>query len=254
MNAKDIQGKKFETGMRGYKSEEVDDFLKKVANDYSKLERECSELEQKLEVLADQVRKYRDDEDALKEALLNAQKQSNVLMVQARDSAEKVIGEAKMKADMIVRNAESSVSDQRKAAEKIISEANNERTRLLEEASKSTKEIHSQMLAYTEQERAVLVKTREEVEAFRNRLLEEYKKHIDMLKGLPQEFENSFTSGITSADMGKHDDSKLLELEKMVEKEIALANPHASVPLVMADNDTFDEDIEIDMSGFNKNS
>lgn len=253
MNAKDIQNKKFETGMRGYKVEEVEDFLKKVAADFSKMERECTELDQKLEILAEQVRKYRDDEDALKEALLNAQKQSNVLMVQARDSAEKVIGEAKMKAEMIVRTAESSVSDQRKAADKIIAEANMERTKLLEEANKSTKEIHTQMLAYTEQERAALVKTREEVEAFRNKILDEYKKHIDLLKSIPKSAETDFTAGITKENITRKDE-KLIDLENMVKKEMAepVSSTVAPGTFVSADNEPFDEDIEIDMSGFNK--
>ena len=81
MNAKDIITRKFEKAtFNGYKTDDVDDFLREVSNEYAQLQKDKSELERKLEVLADKIREYRDDEDALKDALLLAQKQGNAIV------------------------------------------------------------------------------------------------------------------------------------------------------------------------------
>ena len=75
MNAKDIVSKEFDTVKRGgYDAAEVDTFLKDVSIEYKKLQNENEELEKKLEVLAEKIREYRKDEDALRDALLIAKK------------------------------------------------------------------------------------------------------------------------------------------------------------------------------------
>ena len=91
MNAKDIITRKFEKAtFNGYKTDDVDDFLREVSNEYAQLQKDKSELERKLEVLADKIREYRDDEDALKDALLLAQKQGNAIVSESRASADKI--------------------------------------------------------------------------------------------------------------------------------------------------------------------
>ena len=71
MNAKDILSRRFEKAtFNGNKTDDVDEFLREVSSEYSQLQKDKNELERKLEVLADKIREYRDDEDALKDALL----------------------------------------------------------------------------------------------------------------------------------------------------------------------------------------
>lgn len=72
MNAKDILSRRFEKAtFNGYKTDDVDEFLREISSEYSQLQKDKNELERKLEVLADKIREYRDDEDALKDALLS---------------------------------------------------------------------------------------------------------------------------------------------------------------------------------------
>ena len=81
INAKDISNKRFEKAAFGYKQEEVDDFLKELVSELTMMQKERNDIESKLQILADKVREYRQDEDALKDALLGAQKQDRKSVV-----------------------------------------------------------------------------------------------------------------------------------------------------------------------------
>ena len=89
MNAKDIITRRFEKAtFNGYKTDDVDEFLREISNEYAQLQKEKSELERKLEVLADKIREYRDDEDALKDALLLAENQGNAIVAESKAAAD----------------------------------------------------------------------------------------------------------------------------------------------------------------------
>ena len=85
MNA--ILDRKFSEAIKGYKKEEVDEYVDDVAREFDKLKREIDELSEKLEVCKDRIREYRNDEDALKDALLGAQKQGNSIIAEAKEKA-----------------------------------------------------------------------------------------------------------------------------------------------------------------------
>ena len=108
MNAKEILNKQFEKAkIGGYRMDEVDDFLKEVSAEFAELQKSNSELERKLEVLADKIREYREDEDALKDALLIAQKQGNAIVAESKAAAEKITKETKEKVDKLISERQS---------------------------------------------------------------------------------------------------------------------------------------------------
>ena len=101
MNPKDIVSKKFEKGF-GYKAEEVDEFLKSVAVAYASAVKEKEESEAKIIKLIEKINEYRNDEDAIRDALLVAQKQGNKIIADAKIEAEKIIGDAQTKRDSLL--------------------------------------------------------------------------------------------------------------------------------------------------------
>ncbi|MBQ8410846.1 MAG: DivIVA domain-containing protein [Ruminiclostridium sp.] len=105
MDANIIRGKKFPEVMRGYKKEDVEEFLGEVSEEYSKQQRAVHELEKKLEVLADKIREYRENEDDLKEALLGAQKQGRLVVDEAKEKAANIIQDAQNKSDEMIKAA-----------------------------------------------------------------------------------------------------------------------------------------------------
>lgn len=102
MNAKDIAAKKFSKSTMGYKPEEVDEYLRDIALAYAKVIKEKEENEAKIVKLVEKINEYRNDEDAIKDALLTAQKQGNRILADAKAKAEEIVNEAQAKHDAMV--------------------------------------------------------------------------------------------------------------------------------------------------------
>ncbi len=64
LSVKDINNKRFEQARPGYKTEEVDDFLREIARDIERYQRDKDESEKKIAVLVESVREYKKDEEA----------------------------------------------------------------------------------------------------------------------------------------------------------------------------------------------
>lgn len=192
MDAKEIRDKKFLEVMRGYKKEDVDEYLSEIASEFSKLRKANEELEKKLDVLADKVREYREDEDALKEALLGAQKQGKMVVEEAKEKAANIIQDAKNKADGMISDAEAVVAQKKEEGEKAISDALEEKKRIEEEAEKKAADLHTEMEIQHEIDKEALARTRREAEDFRTKLIVEYTSHIELIKKLPEICQNEY--------------------------------------------------------------
>lgn len=102
MNAKDITSKKFSKSTMGYKAEEVDEYLRDIALAYAKVVKEKEENEAKIIKLVEKINEYRNDEDAIRDALLVAQKQGNRIITDAKAKADEIVSEAQAKHDAMV--------------------------------------------------------------------------------------------------------------------------------------------------------
>ncbi len=145
LSVKDINNKRFEQARPGYKTEEVDDFLREIARDIERYQRDKEESEKKIAVLVESVREYKKDEEALKDALIGAQKQSRTIIADAQVQADKILSEARAKAGEIIG---------------------------------STK-------VQLEKEKRCLVKMQQEVSDFKANLLNMYKQHLEQITAIP---------------------------------------------------------------------
>ena len=154
VTVQDVQNVTFDKAMRGYNVDQVDRFLDQVveqldgdAKKVAELEKENASLKEKLYLLAQKINEYRADEENLKSALLNAQRMG-----------ENVVREAKQKADVIEREAKI-------RAEGIVSSA--------------ADRCREQELEYE--------RIRAEVSQFKASVLGLYRQHIESLSTLPEE-------------------------------------------------------------------
>ncbi len=147
MNVEDIHNVTFDRVMRGYRPEEVDAYLDQVAAELERLQTEKADLEKKMYILAEKVDQYRNDEETLKTALLNAQRMG-----------ESVIHEARQKAETILYDA--------------TNKANQARDEALEKVA---------------EEELLLSRLKAEVAHFKSDILNLYKQHIESLSLLPGE-------------------------------------------------------------------
>lgn len=82
----------------GYNMAMVDEFLDLVTADYTSLYKENATLKAKMKVLAEKVEEYRATEDAMRKAMLSAQKTADEMVKDAEDRADAIVGDAEREA------------------------------------------------------------------------------------------------------------------------------------------------------------
>jgi cell division initiation protein len=88
-----------------YSAEEVDAFLRTVAASYEESLGENRELIKKISILADKIESYRNDEEAIKLALLDAHKMAESISKSASDKAEALVADAENKSKILLDGA-----------------------------------------------------------------------------------------------------------------------------------------------------
>ena len=100
LTPQEISGKEFVKAVfGGYDMSVVDDFLETLTADYSALYKENAILKSKIKVLVEKVEEYRSTDDAMRMALLTAQKMSEEITSEAKKKSEEML----QKADQDVR-------------------------------------------------------------------------------------------------------------------------------------------------------
>lgn len=96
LTPQEVTGFEFERAVfGGYDTASVDKFMEQLTQDYSTLYRDNVILKNKMKVLVDKVEEYRSTEDAMRMALLQAERTAKEMVAEAeskRDSLEEDIG------------------------------------------------------------------------------------------------------------------------------------------------------------------
>lgn len=141
ITANDIREVTFSRTMGGYKTAEVDAFLDRCAEAVDELTKENTENTKKMQVLAETIVDYRNQEDSIRSALISAQRMS-----------------------------ESVIADAKKQAEEILAAARDEAA-----------QMHEKALEDTAAEQAELARMKQEVANFKSRLFATYREHLTIL-------------------------------------------------------------------------
>ncbi len=142
----DIRNRRFEKGMGGYKVDEVHNFLNEVADQFESLIEEKEDLNHKLEILAEKLEQYREDEESLRAALIGAQKLGDSVIRDSKRKAEAIIAQATRKAEEIAQEARASI----------------------------------------DKEAMALNRMQLEVARFKEQILTMYKQHIELIQAIPE--------------------------------------------------------------------
>ncbi len=163
ISAKEIHELRFEKAAFGYKQEDIDEFLTQLEQEAEITEQEMEDSNEKIQVLADKVREYMRDEDALKDALLGAQREGH-----------RIIAEANAKADTIIEDA-------KKRADAMMDEVTVKHEALLAKNQAEIDDAHK-----------ALAEARKQVADFKKALFDMYKEHLQMLSTMPEEDDLEF--------------------------------------------------------------
>ena len=103
MTPQDIREKTFEKAMfGGYDMAAVQNYQEEVATELANAQKEVAVLKGKMKVLVDKIEEYRASEDAMRLAILSAQKVGKQIEDDAQARADKILGEAKDTSDRIL--------------------------------------------------------------------------------------------------------------------------------------------------------
>lgn len=101
----DIETVDFKKVALGYSQDEVDEFLDKVIVEFEMLYKENVKLNDKVGVLEDGLKYYKELEETLKSSIVLAEKAAVETKNNANQSAEQIIREAQLKASEILQDA-----------------------------------------------------------------------------------------------------------------------------------------------------
>lgn len=106
ITAQDIREKTFEKAtFGGYAPGEVDDYLDALSAEVAAAQKENTTLRGKMKVLVDKIEEYRESEDAMRLALVSAQKVAKTIQEDARTQADELVANAQAEADRILSEA-----------------------------------------------------------------------------------------------------------------------------------------------------
>ncbi|MBQ4603604.1 MAG: DivIVA domain-containing protein, partial [Clostridia bacterium] len=143
LSTEQILNAKFTPVSKGtYSAEEVDAFLKTVAASYENSLNNNQELIKKISILADKIESYRNDEEAIKLALLDAHKMAENVNKSASEKAETVVSDAENRAKIILdganRQSAQTIEDAKEKAKEIVDNARTAVASLTERAQIET--------------------------------------------------------------------------------------------------------------------
>ncbi len=188
-------------GRNAYKADEVDEYLATVAIDYEKMFRENAELIKRVGLLADRLDQMKKEEGNIKQAVLSAQKAADMIVKEAEESvtdahseAEAILAAAKGEAQIIKSDAEKQavadsellISSAKDKAAEIITKAKDEARTILIDAKDSAKDKVGAANRTVTSESIYFDMLKKEVSDFRSNILAQYKAHIEMISKLPE--------------------------------------------------------------------
>lgn len=205
-----IREKKISTvETNGYDRNEVNELLVEIIDSYEAVCAENKELYRKMEILANKIEEYREDEDSIKTALISAQKMAHQVTNEANAKAEQTIADS-------AASAQQTVQDAKAKADKIVGEARDYVANLTKEKTQAADEIvaEAQKKANAAISSAKLVaqdtvdKAKQLTEEFVNRAKSEKRRQLQLaaaIKADSKEFKENLVN-LYEAQLGKLND------------------------------------------------
>lgn len=156
------------TGVRGYRVEQVDELLDRVADRIETLERELAETQERVQVAERRAEESEATEGTLKRTLVTAQRAAEETVAEARSEAATVRAEAQEQADAMLGDARSEGEDLRVRAAEELQAAEAEAAGIREDAVRE------------------VARLRDAAERFRAQMREHLDAHTALLARAPQ--------------------------------------------------------------------
>ncbi len=231
----DIREIDFSTSMSGYKKSEVDDFLDQLADDYEQLVSENKQLKQQLKnsaaaasPVAQKIAAPSEPDLATTENVQNiltsAQRFSDQLIFEAKQKAEALLTDAAIKAKEIEDKIAADKTQSDESIAKLKADTEQTVTTVLKGANDKSESIVLAAKDSVERQQMLFDKLRVEADMFKTKLIDGYKKQLDLLEEFPIEVPFDAVHASKAVEFiidNKPDFNSFINQEAQTESEIA---------------------------------
>ena len=228
ISSKELRQKDLEITQNGYNIAEVDALMAESAATIDAYEKQSGDLYHKLEVLAGKIEEYRQEEDAIKTALVTAQKMADkitkesnetasLLISKSEETAKDTVANAKTESDKIISSAReystNLISEKTQQAEEITNKAQDKANEVIASAKVVAQDILDQAKQISDD---LIAKSKAEKEAYEilsNTIKNDAKEFIEKVKSLY----NNELDALNSAKLDKENDDTESEEKSIAE-------------------------------------
>ena len=184
--AADIKNVTFSKAMGGFKPEEVDIFLDKVEADYVQFERIIKEYQAKIGELENRIESFENSQNSIQNVLLSAQKLADQIVDEAKEKSEEIIRNAESNITLITaQEKEISTAFEIKAKERKET-LEKELEKMISDAKLKADSITAAAEDSVERQQVLFDKLRLEIAAFKSAVTAKYKEHLSILQEIPE--------------------------------------------------------------------
>ncbi len=265
ISADEIRSKEFSrAGMNGYKKIEVDALLDEIVSTLNYLTTTAAANEKKIADYELKLNEYKADEQAIKSALVNAERVSEQLVSDAQIKADDILFKAKTESEEMVKSAQEQadtiVGEAKERADALLTDAEKAATELTEKTEKMTAEsidstklkTHRMVLAAEQsvkEQQALFDELKVQVAMFRRDILARFDEQIQLVSDIPDEIEVNPTLAASmvenEAEPTESDESEqpsCNDIERIIEE--MRTDEEKQIELFVDDRDN-DEDDEV---------
>ncbi len=183
--AEEIKKVGFSKSMSGYKPEEVEIFLDKVAADYLSFEKIINEYKAEAERLQGEIDSAEHSKSSIQSVLLSAQKLAEQIVSEANAKSDEMIKEAESKVALITALEKETVSRFELEAAERKSNLEAELEAMINKAKLRADSITAAADDSVKRQQVLFDKLKLEIAAFKSAVTSKYKEHLSVLQEIP---------------------------------------------------------------------
>lgn len=275
LRTEQILNAKFTPVSKGtYNAEEVDAFLNTVAASYEESLNQNKELVKKISILADKIEIYRNDEEAIKLALLDAHRMAETIGKNAKTKADDILTDAETRSKIILdganRQANQSIDEAREKAKEIVDNARTAVASLTERAQvetestiKAAQKKAEEIVAQAEAEgksiigsskesfeyySSELAKVKEETIKFKETIQKLCEGQLSLLDGMPEFIAAVNAVSAVAEQTSVEENTVVDEIVEEVADEVIIEEAEEVIPEVIVEDvkETTESEVDFD--------
>lgn len=186
LTSADIKNVSFTKARGGFNPEEVDIFLDKVESDYLQFERIIKENQTKIQELEGKIKVFEESQNSIQSVLLSAQKLADQIVDEAKVKSEEIIRNAESNITLITaQEKEIATAFEIKAKERKET-LEKELEKMISNAKLKADSITAAANDSVERQQVLFDKLRIEIAAFKSAVTSKYKEHLSILQEIPE--------------------------------------------------------------------